>query len=216
MILIISASRSEGISLSDMLYHMGVLSVCATPERALTEPLLFCSAAVIIRPEAINNITEYITALKSKTELLAFAISDLLGDAEKMLFADIFKPNEHAPRIYKKIERVARGGKGPVPGEYRALGIDASALLKSARLHDFPIKFTKTETMVLRALLRAYPNGICASDILRYAFRADRLPSPSSIRTHVSIINKKCQAYITGHLIEFATGEGYRLREIKT
>jgi DNA-binding response OmpR family regulator len=99
----------------------------------------------------------------------------------------------------------------PIPGHYTALGIDVSADLEGATYLWQPLPFTKTECMILRFLIRAYPTPVNAERILKYAYRPSRRPDAANIRTHVSIMNKKFRELTGRSLIEAEFGEGYRI-----
>ena len=74
---------------------------------------------------------------------------------------------------------------------------------------DTRINFTKTEAMILRYLIRSYPLPKNAESILKYSFRPSRTPEPASIRTHISIMNKKLEAATGRRMIILEPGRGY-------
>lgn len=215
MILVINESKKDAGSLSDMLYYMGVLSVSATPSGALNEISPVYRAVVIMNPETISDGEDYVKELRSYTASPIFAISNAIDSNSKFIFDATFKPEVYAAKIYNLIADYTKKCGMKTPGIYKLPGIDASVNLQSANCFEKPILLTKTETMILRALIRNYPNPTSARNILKYAFRQAKLPELSNIRTHISIINKKFREHYGKNLIEFSLREGYRISILK-
>ena len=97
----------------------------------------------------------------------------------------------------------------PLPGEYKLSGINASVNLPFSFAFDKKLPFTKTENMIVRTLISLYPTPIDSKLILKYALRATRLPDVSSIRTHISVINRKFRNISGNNLITMLKGRGY-------
>ena len=68
---------------------------------------------------------------------------------------------------------------------------------------------TRTEAMILRYLIARYPQPVSCKEIVKYAFRQSRAPEPSSVRTHVSLMNKKAESTIGKKIITFVPRRGY-------
>jgi DNA-binding winged helix-turn-helix (wHTH) protein len=95
-------------------------------------------------------------------------------------------------------------------GEYSYAGIDANYYKRFITYFDRAFNFTKTEAMIIRALIAAYPYPVPVRLLLKYAFKASRSPEPSSVRTHISIINKKLVSAGEELAIRMIAGEGYK------
>ena len=93
--------------------------------------------------------------------------------------------------IYKIIREFFESTKRFPPGEYMLLGLDASVDSKFVTNFSTVISLTKTESLIVRALIRAYPSTLSPKQLLRYAFSQSKLPDPTSIRTYICSINKK-------------------------
>ena len=207
MILIISKSRKEALSISDALFFMGNLSVAATPSEALSEISTVYRAAVIINPDALADSRDYVKRLHSYvSEMPVFA----LGATKN---ADAFNrnlpPHTSTPELISEIYEYTLENDLPVPGTYRLAGFDVSSYLKTPVYFFTGLPLTRTEAMLTRALIRFYPNPIKAEEIIKYAFRQSRLPSAASIRTHISIINRKFRKISGRNMIEMSQGKGY-------
>ena len=63
--------------------------------------------------------------------------------------------------------------------------------------------------MILRYLIRSYPVPQNAERILKYAFKPTRAPEAASIRTHLSIMNKKFEKSIGRKMISLEPHRGY-------
>ena len=94
-------------------------------------------------------------------------------------------------------------------GDYRLAGLDASIDFPFPIYFSSKVRLTKTETMILRFLIRSYPLSMKSSDILKYAFRPTRAPESASVRTHISFINKKFEEQAKRRMITLVPHNGY-------
>ncbi len=211
MILAIDRSKRNAVSLADMFFRMGVLSKGVTPSEALSEVSLRYNAIIIINPHALPDTVDYIRRLVLYSgKIPIFSVGDDKG-LYKNLFNLNFSNTSYAAKIYKSICEFNRNIGYKSPGIYRIMGIDVSADLPCAMYFDKPLPFTKTENMILKTLIVAYPQPANAKEILKYAFRNSRKPEQSSIRTHISVMNKKYREVTNRNLILLCPGEGYKL-----
>ena len=97
----------------------------------------------------------------------------------------------------------------PLSAHYRLAGIDASCSNERVDVFDKAIAFTKTETMILRYLIAYYPTPQSAKRIVKYAYKPTKKPEISSIRTHISVMNKKFREKFGHSLISASEGGGY-------
>ena len=213
MILIVDKKRKDAESLSEMFYFMGVLSLPATPSEALAESFPLYRAIIIIDPEEFYDVGEFITRLRSSFKsapVFAISLQDKsCPDAE--VFDEIYSKKLCAPEVYSKIKNYTEKNSVPTPGVYKLMGINASTALTKPTYLTLPLPFTKTEAMILRTLIRRYPLPSSSKDILKYAYKSTRLPDLASIRTHISIMNKKFREENGRNLITLSIGEGYSI-----
>lgn len=217
MILIINKSQKEASLISELFYNMGFLSLGLTPDKASSEISNRYRAVLIISPESIGSLSEYVPMLR-KFSLGApiFALSssesfDKNYSEYVTLFDKIFCEAEISYELVAEIIKYQTESDMRRIGSYRALGIDASIFEKEVTFFDIPTGFTKTETMIVRYLTVSFPTYAKASEILRFAFKSGRCPEVSNIRTHICSINKKF-AKITGRaLISSENRAGYTL-----
>jgi formyltetrahydrofolate synthetase len=94
-------------------------------------------------------------------------------------------------------------------GTYKLAGFDASADHVGVSYFYTKPPLTKTEAMILRYLICSYPIPQNSDAILRHSFRSSRAPESSSIRTHISSINKKLTKISGRKLIELIPKQGY-------
>ncbi len=211
MLLIINPSKKVSRSVCETLYYMGILSYGATPPEGLSEISALYKAVLIISPEEFPDIADYITRLKRyKSDIPIFGVC---GKEHAVIYKDIFdevfsKPTFSAS-LAKKIIFYANRNKYAKIGDYRLAGIDASIDCPSPAYFSNKVKLTKTETMILRFLMRSYPLAMKSTDILKYAFRPTRRPEPASVRTHISSINKKFETQAKRRMITQVPHEGY-------
>ena len=115
------------------------------------------------------------------------------------------------PDFISRYRAFAGGIPVPLPGNYRLCGIDASVTKREVFYFDDVLHLTKTETAILRFLIRAYPLGLSAAEMLDMLFRPSKRPEASDIRTHISSMNKKFRD-LTGRALIFMTPHiGYRI-----
>lgn len=210
MLLIIDKSTSSANTISDMFRYMGIVSYGTTPENALSELSNRYKAILFINPENMKTAEEIVDIARTysiDSSILALTKSD--NYKFNSLFDAVFEGDVISSRIISDILAYINEAKKNALGTYRLLGIDASINNPPTTYFDTPISLTKTENMILRFLITAYPIPKKAKDILQYAFKPGKLPEPSSIRTHISSINRKFADIAKRHVIFFKCGKGY-------
>ena len=211
MLLIISQSKRLAKSVQETFYYMSILAYGATPHEALSEVSGMYRAALIINPDSFPDIIDYVGRLKSyKSDLPVFGLTD--GE-EKPFYIDVFDAvftrNSLTPHLASKIISFANKNNRAKIGDYRLAGFDASSHLVGVRYFDRKVDLTKTEAMILRYLMRVYPIPQSVKEIIKYSFRPSREPEPASIRTHISVMNKKLEAALGKKMIVHAPTKGY-------
>ena len=211
MILVIDEIKKAAVNLAGAFSYMGFLSVGVTPSEALNEISPLYRAIVVTSLPRITSPRELVCRLRKISSAPIFSITDKPGGEEAELFDDEIRRGAYAVRIAERMIDYCDDHELPAPGHYTAAGIDASADLDGARYFWQPLPFTKTECMILRFLIRAFPAPVSAERILKYAYRPSRRPDAANIRTHISIMNKKFREATGKSLIEAEFGEGYRI-----
>lgn len=211
MLLIISRSRKTARSISETFHFMSILSYGTTPHEALSEILPRYRAALIINPEGFPDIKDYVNQLKSfKSDLPIFAVTEAEPPSYYPdLFEATFVKPYFTPSLASKIVDYANEHNKAQIGSYCLAGFDASSNMVGTYYFWDRLNLTKTETMILRFLIVSYPTPQKADSIIKYAFRPHRTPERSSIRTHISYINKKLEKAAGRRMIYFVPGEGY-------
>ena len=211
MVLIISKTQRDSRSISEMLYFMGVLSYATNPSAALSEISTVYSAVIIINPDKLPDKKDYTARLRSYADVPIFALSENDISEDKLIFDGVISNTSYASRILSYLVGFAEMNDTKIPGIYKLAGIDASVQTNFPTYFDKPLQFTKTETMILRALISFYPLRLNAKDILKYAFRQTKIPEKSNVRTHISVMNKKFREIANRNIITSAPGAGYRI-----
>lgn len=210
MILIINSSKRRARELSELLRIMGYLAYPILPRELGREMSLAYRAAVISGEEGFADLREFVREIRAYSRSLPlFLISDS-EEYEKLFtrrLSSLTSPAELIGKIREELKALAL----PLPGEYRATGFFASVDSVTPSFLGKSIKFTHTETMILRYLIASYPTPKSASEILLHAFRQSKLPEPASVRTQISCMNKKLRESEGRSLIEFIPDLGYRL-----
>ena len=211
MILVIDESKKAAVNLAGAFSYMGFLSVGVTPSEATREISPLYRAVVVTSLPRITSPKELVDKLRMISSAPIFSITDKPGGECAEIFDKEIKRGAYAAVIAERLIEYCDAHELPIPGHYTTLGIDASADLNGASYLWQALPFTKTECMILRFLIRAYPTPVSADRILKYAYRPARRPDAANIRTHISIMNKKFREVTGRSLIEAEFGEGYRI-----
>lgn len=211
MLLIISQNRKIARGVSEAFHFMSILSYGATPHEALSEVSDLYRAVLIINPAAFPDINDYVGRIKSyKSDLPVFAITDSPAPtAYSDIFDGVFTRSQFTPSLAEKIIDFANKHNRARIGDYHLAGFDASSHRLGVHFFHTAIPLTKTEAMILRYLIRSYPTPQRAESIIKYAFRPSHAPEATSIRTHLSLMNKKFEATIGRRMITLEPQKGY-------
>lgn len=210
MVLIIHTSKRQARAIGDIFYYMGVTSYAATPNEALSEISCLYRAVLVIDPEKLPDTESFTEKLRSYSSLIPiFAITDGSSECQSKHFDKVLPSDVYSSKLVEEIVRYQKENGLPLTAQYKLAGIDASCDTENVAVFDKSIDFTKTETMILRYLITSYPIPQDAKSILRYAFKPLRRPEPTSIRTHVSVMNRKFREARGKNLIVAVPSEGY-------
>lgn len=211
MLLIIDSNKKTAESISDMFYYMGILSCATSAGEALSEISSAYKAVLISNPSSFADIKDYVSKLTSYySSIPLFSISaDPADSICRSIFRKNYSTNSYSSTIAKDIaDELLSENRSPL-GAYRLAGIDASCDLRQVTAFDKAVPFTKTEVMILRYLISAYPTPQSAKSILKYAFKHNRKPDITGIRTHISVMNKKFRLIRDRNVIISIPEKGY-------
>ena len=211
MLLIISKNKKIASDVAETFRYMSILAYAVTPIEALSEVSELYRAALVISPELLADASDFVNRLKSyKSNLPIFAVTDEEFDNDTFsCFDAVFRKPTFSAALAEKIIKFANEQSHARIGDYRLAGFDASSDVLGVRYFNKMLKLTKTEAMILRYLIRSYPLPKDSRDILKYAFKGSRAPEASSIRTHISLMNKKLEPVIEKRAILLIPHEGY-------
>jgi DNA-binding winged helix-turn-helix (wHTH) protein len=210
MILIIHPLKRRARELSELLRIMGYLAYPILPREFGSEFSQAYRAAVIATDTGFADLEEFIGEIRSYSRSLPlFMIGE--DTSSEGLFMRRFASTVSPAVLIKGIREELTVRSLPEIGVYRGSGFFASVDSPTVSFLGRSIKFTHAETMILRYLISSYPTPKSAKDILLHAFRPSKLPEPSSVRTHISCMNKKIRKSEGRPLIEFIADTGYRL-----
>ena len=211
MLLIIDQQKKNADSVCEMFYYMGILSCGVTPKNAISEYTPIYKAILVTNPDNIPFVEDFIEKLRNYVGLTPiFALSDKSKiDKYSYLFTDCFEVGMYSSQLAQDIMMYAVDkGISPI-GNYMLAGIDARCDRPTVSYLGKDLELTKTQTMILRTLIATYPKELTATEILKYSYRQGRLPEPSSIRTHICVINKSFAKRYGRNLITYQTDKGY-------
>ena len=213
MILIIHQMRRKAKETADIFYYMGIPAIAKRPNEALSEISLIYRAVLLENPSALPSPEDYIQRLRDLGGgIPIFALYENEADFSLSHLFDLsFSADSYSSGIFMKIRAYQKEHSLPLLGSYTLAGLCLDCNTKQPLYCDKPMHFTKTEAMILRYLIRTYPDGADVHHILRYAMRPGNLSEPASIRTHIYGINRKFSEATGRRLISFLPGEGYRI-----
>ena len=211
MVLIINRRKRDAAEVSEIFHYMGILSYGTTPPLALSEISSFYRAVIIMEPDTLPDPCDYVKKLRSYASMVPiFALcNDVKSLKHPKMFDGVFKFAIYSSILASKIAEYSRSRKLSYIGDYRLAGINATCDLKFTTYFEKPIIFTKTEVMIARALIRAYPMPLNAAKLIKYAFRPSRSPELSSVRSYICALNKKFRDATGSNMITSIQGEGY-------
>lgn len=211
MILIICPSKRLARSTSEAFHYMSILSYGATPSEGLSEISSMYRAALIIKPELFPDIRDYIARLRSyNKDLPIFALTDSDNPSGfSNLFETTYSKTTMTPMLASSIVSYANEHNYANIGSYNIGGFHASCNQFGVKYFDTYVNLTKTEAMILRYLAVSYPIPQSSESIIKYAFKPSKRPENASIRTHISVMNKKIEKTIGRRLIIHVQNEGY-------
>ncbi len=197
MILTVSKNADFASSISDMLYFTGILSYPTSAVDAISELSLPYRAVLFVNRDSFFDEEELAEIIHSYAPSLP-------------IFSHGGNRSTHISAIkssFSLSESIAL-----MQNEVSELGIYSTESLCEEGNGTFQfckqeLPFTKTEVMILRSVIRFQPCGISTEEILKFAFRKRRTPDKGSIRTHISLMNKKFKQSFGIPLFEYSDGK---------
>ena len=211
MLLIIDQHKKNADSVCEMFYYMGILSCGVTPKNAISEYTPIYKAILVTNPDKLPFIDDFIEKLRSYVGLTPIFSLSVKSEIDKYryLFTDCFEIGMYSSQLAQEIMMYALHNEIPPIGNYMLAGIDARCDRPTITYFGKDLELTKTQAMILRTLIATYPKELTATDILKYSYRQGRLPEPSSIRTHICVINKSFAKRYGRNLITYQADKGY-------
>ena len=211
MILVIDKNKKNAVSVAEMFFYMGVIAKACTLSETFSEISNKYRAVVLLSTDSYPDAEDFIKRLRAyNVSMPIFAV----GESENINLPDIatvFPYSAYASEILSKILKYTADNELPSPGDYKLAGLDLSCDAASPSYFWTPFPLTKTESMIVKYLIRSYPRPTSAEEILKYAYRESRVPESSNVRTHVSVINKKFRELTGRNLIDMTMGIGYSI-----
>ena len=212
MILIISQSNRTAKDISEIFHYMSILSYGTTPKEGLSEISTIYKAIIIIEPSSFPDIFDYLRRIRSYSSAIPiYAVSKGEYKTPFEIFDRIYSKKDFSTTLALEMIKDLNNACNAKIGVYKLAGIDASFNSFGVSYFQDKLNLTKTETMILRYLIRCYPLPQKSTQILKYSFKHSRAPEEHSIKTHISIINKKFKILTERKMIELIHGEGYRI-----
>ena len=212
MILIIGQDKRVAKDISEIFYYMSVLSHGTDPKKGLSEISTLYRGIIILEPLNFPDISDYVRRIRSyNSSVPIYALSSAEYNIEDTLFDYIYSGQSFSTLLANDIiDRFNKENNAKI-GTYKLAGFNSSYNSIGVEFFNDSIKFTKTEAMILRYLIRSYPLPQCAKNILKYSFKPSRAPEEYSIKTHISMMNKRFMNLTGRKMIELVPQKGYRI-----
>ncbi len=191
--MILLYGKDDGIrkTVCNMLHLLGAICIEGDDNQPLPVSPSLLHAQIILSPE--YDIRQTIVKIRDRhPSAPLFTLLDKHPAAPSRALVDkAFSSEVSIPHaLFGIIEDCRHLGRTP-PCSYEALGIRAHINTDGVYYLGRKISFTKTEAMLLRALLIAHPKPLYASALLSVALSPSRELDVANVRTHVSVMNKK-------------------------
>ena len=210
MILIISPSNRIAKDISEIFHYMSILSYGTTPKEGLSEISTLYKAVLIAEPSSFADIKDYTKRIHAYSSALpVYAITQNEYEQTDEIFDFVYSKTVFSTTVAVDIVNRLNAEHNAKVGMYKLAGFDASYNILGVSYFFDSIKLTKTESMILRYLIRCYPLPQNAKDILKYSFKHSRAPEEYSIKTHISSMNKKFFSLTGRKMIELIPSKGY-------
>ena len=156
MVLIVNSSENDGKIAAEMFHYMGILATQRKPHAAFNEISMRYSAVLVMHPERLADVCDFVEKISSYARAVPlFAISDASPELSRAdLFASVYPSDVLSSRLADEMIDYTKKHGLPVVGDYRLAGIDLSATSYRASYFGRPLPLTKTESMILRYLIR--------------------------------------------------------------
>ncbi len=211
MILIISRDAESRQTAAEIFHYMGILSECVSIQEALRKAGPMHRAVLMVGKSVLPDPVDYIKRLRAYVgEAPIFALREDIGEDNYGVFDAVYANSVYSSTVVAEMQRLAKARGLTAPGDYRLAGIDACCDITDVLFLGKSLGLTKTESMIMRYLIITYPKGVKPKEILKHAFKANRLPEESGVRTHISSINKKFES-LRGHYIICSEKDGYKI-----
>lgn len=207
MILITDTDKTRRDTVAEMFYYMGILAHAVRPDAVESEIGNGYSALLFTAPDHTPNAEEIADKARKSGLITVVAIRE----GESDVYDLTFPKGTYSAAIATAITRHRTELGLSALGRYECMGLDASCDKPVPTYLGEPLSLTRTEAMILRYLIHSYPRSVTPKEVLTYAFRGSRAPEPSSVRTHISIMNKKLRATLGCTLTEQSGKGGYVL-----
>ena len=215
MVLFVSKSRRDAVTAADLFKLLNIVAYGANQAEALKEIAPRYHAVVLIDPEKFPDHIDFIKLIHSyQREMPIFALTDrpdLLPHPE--LFADIESNNvRSAEYAYKMYDCLSRMGKPPI-GIYNAGEVRSVCDMDHITYYGIRLDFTKMESAIIRFIMANHPFPQSTAQIIKYVYPRNKKPEEATVRTHISVINRKFKALFPSiDFILHVPHKGYKIK----
>ena len=211
MILIISTNSKDAQRASRMFYYSEILSYATTPHKALNEISPMYRGIIVINPMKFPDIRDYINKIRSyeQTRPIFCMSSEPLQPHYQRLFDACLGEKCTLLSLFNRFRMFQEKHNLPYVGDYRLAAINMPVGFDLTLCFERVIHLTRKERLILKYLIRIYPNPVSSKKIIKYVYPPTMPVEESCIRAHICSINKKYSAEFGRNIITMIPTEGY-------
>ena len=210
MLLIISENEYLSSNMSDTLRYIGVLSYGVKPADAADEISELYNAVLMLEDCSSEKAREAVFAVRQKCDSPIFGVVSPYSKIRE-IFDACFDGTVYSSRLVKEIRRYCKERGFKEIGQYSLGALSAESEGGEVIYKSEKIPLTRAEGNIVRYMISSYPYPKIADEILKHVYPRTRSPEKSSLRTHISSINKKFADLFGKRLISLVQGSGYRI-----
>ena len=216
MILIVDSDRARADALRATLYRHFLLSdavACSGVKRKLDAGGSF----LLLFPRADDPKTPpqfFCTISRSYPSVPTVVIGEEPADWKSGDRADLYLQNPTPRALLQAIRRVCLSKGQPDPFDRIAGGIRDRIGYADHTIYGVPVRFTRAERMILRALILSFPAPLSLSELAARSCEPGKSRSAGAVKVLCSHVNRK--AFETVHRPILSLEDGYvRIRTAK-
>lgn len=210
MLLIVSDKKSRARDMAEVIRRLGIVCYPATAGEVFSEISPMYRAILVIEPSELADAKAFVQHVKQyNSRIPIYALVGNKNEDHRPYFDATYNASDKPCNLIEAIATNTFDKGLKFIGSYKLCGIDATVDLPAVTFFDNPLSLTKRQAMILRLLIRTYPNPVKPKYIVKHLYKPSLAPEETCIRAHICAINKHFSEFTDGNLIRPIGREGY-------